>query len=381
MNLGVQRRRTLSDRYFSPAETARRLGVSVRALRFYERRGLVRPHRTEAGWRVYGPAEIERLHRVLALKSFGLSLARIAELIGGKAIKLDTLLAAQEAALVERRTGIEQALGALRAARTRLEEGQALSLDDLIRLTRETNMTVWPSSDEWAEHLEPVFRRHLSDEQYEEMFSGVGARLHALGLDEAGFNAAWRDLTERATRLMRANESEGDEAKAVVARWGELGNVFIKGDLQLNASAASALFEALSDPGARRDLPFSPELFAFMVKLAAKQPRDPPAATDETQRYSAAAVRRLIDAWRKGACEEAGATPEASAEMARILPMLQQMVTALGDLGDIAFLRRDGEADVFALSFSEAQMISAVQLDGDGRIAMASLGSGWLKSE
>jgi len=44
------------------AATARRLGLTVRALRVYERHGLVQPGRTAAGWRVYGPAEIARLH-------------------------------------------------------------------------------------------------------------------------------------------------------------------------------------------------------------------------------------------------------------------------------------------------------------------------------
>ena len=67
----------MSERFLSPSETARRLGVGVRALRLYERRGLVRPGRTQAGWRVYGPNEIERLHQVLTLKSLGLSLSRI----------------------------------------------------------------------------------------------------------------------------------------------------------------------------------------------------------------------------------------------------------------------------------------------------------------
>ena len=74
----------MSERFFSPGETARRLGVGVRALRLYERKGLVAPARTEAGWRVYGPGEIERLRQVLALKSLGLSLARITELLAGR---------------------------------------------------------------------------------------------------------------------------------------------------------------------------------------------------------------------------------------------------------------------------------------------------------
>jgi DNA-binding transcriptional MerR regulator len=67
----------VTERFLSPKEAAARLGVSVRALRLYERHGLVRPPRTAAGWRVYGQVEIARLHQVLALKSLGLPLARV----------------------------------------------------------------------------------------------------------------------------------------------------------------------------------------------------------------------------------------------------------------------------------------------------------------
>jgi len=92
----------MSERFLSPSETARRLGVGVRALRLYERRGLVCPGRTHAGWRLYGPNEIERLHQVLTLKSLGLSLARITQLLGGRVADLPALLALQEDVLTAR---------------------------------------------------------------------------------------------------------------------------------------------------------------------------------------------------------------------------------------------------------------------------------------
>ena len=65
----------------SPTEVARRFGVSIKALRLYERRGLLKPLRSEAGWRTYGPDQIARLHQILALKGLGLSLASIGQLL------------------------------------------------------------------------------------------------------------------------------------------------------------------------------------------------------------------------------------------------------------------------------------------------------------
>jgi hypothetical protein len=42
----------------SAAECARRTGLTVRALRVYERQGLIEPARSGKGWRLYGPKEL-----------------------------------------------------------------------------------------------------------------------------------------------------------------------------------------------------------------------------------------------------------------------------------------------------------------------------------
>src|SRR5580692_4064013 len=131
----------MSERFLSPSETARRLGVGVRALRLYERRGLVCPGRTHAGWRVYGPNEIERLHQVLTLKSLGLSLARITQLLGGRVADLPALLALQEDVLTVRINDLQRARRSVQAARTKVAQDTRLSLEDLIDLVRETTMS------------------------------------------------------------------------------------------------------------------------------------------------------------------------------------------------------------------------------------------------
>ena len=84
----------------SPTETARRFGVSFKALRLYERHGLLKPLRSKSGWRTYGPDQIARLHQILALKRLGLPLARIAQVLAS-ADTLDAVLAVQEQALAQ----------------------------------------------------------------------------------------------------------------------------------------------------------------------------------------------------------------------------------------------------------------------------------------
>ena len=128
-------------RFFSPAEAARRLEVSTKALRVYEALGLVNPVRTSTGWRTYGPDQMVRLHQVLALKSLGVPLKRIGELLGDQLAELDAVLRLQEAAFCSRMAGDARRLELLGAVRRRLASGETLSVDDLIHLTRETVMT------------------------------------------------------------------------------------------------------------------------------------------------------------------------------------------------------------------------------------------------
>ncbi len=62
------------EQWFGPGETARRLGVTTKALGVYEREGLVVPRGAESQWRLYGPAQISRLHQIIVLRDLGLPL-------------------------------------------------------------------------------------------------------------------------------------------------------------------------------------------------------------------------------------------------------------------------------------------------------------------
>ncbi len=151
--------------YLSPAETARRLGVTIKALRLYEKHGLVAPLRSDAGWRAYGPAEIARLHQVLALKRLGLKLARIAELMAGRMAGLGDVLAFQEQMLAGESARVSHALALVRSARAKLAGGDDLSIDDLTQLTMETTMTTKATPDELKAIFDPISAKHFSAEE------------------------------------------------------------------------------------------------------------------------------------------------------------------------------------------------------------------------
>ena len=62
-------------------ETAARVGLPSRTLRYYDRIGLVSPPRTPAGYRVYGPEDEARLRFIRRAKALGFSLAETRELL------------------------------------------------------------------------------------------------------------------------------------------------------------------------------------------------------------------------------------------------------------------------------------------------------------
>ncbi|SDR48147.1 transcriptional regulator, MerR family [Rhizobiales bacterium GAS191] len=123
-----------SAQFLSPSEAARRLGVSAKALRLYEQRGLVAPVRSAAGWRAYGPDEMARAAEIAALRALGLSLAQVARVLAGDAQGLEPALAAHQVTLEGRVRQLAGAVEKVRGLRADLARGQAPAAGELARL-------------------------------------------------------------------------------------------------------------------------------------------------------------------------------------------------------------------------------------------------------
>jgi len=123
-----------STPFLNPAEAARRLGVSAKALRLYEQRGLVAPVRSAAGWRAYGPGEMARAGEIVALRALGLSLAEVVLVLGGAPEALESALAAHQAALETRLRALAGAIDKVRGLRADLAQGRAPAAGELARL-------------------------------------------------------------------------------------------------------------------------------------------------------------------------------------------------------------------------------------------------------
>lgn len=110
--------------HLNPAEAARQLGVSPKALRLYEQRGLVTPARSAAGWRAYGPDEMARAAEIVALRGLGLSLADVARVLGGDTAALGLALAAHQGDLESRLRQLGSMIEQVRGLRDDLARGQ-----------------------------------------------------------------------------------------------------------------------------------------------------------------------------------------------------------------------------------------------------------------
>lgn len=124
----------MSYPFLSAADAARRLGVSAKALRLYEDRGLLTPGRTPAGWRAYSPADLARAEEIASLRKLGLSLTQVASVLSGKTSGLEPALAAHQAALESRLTQLTGTIDEVHSLRRQLAAGTTPDLSNLTRL-------------------------------------------------------------------------------------------------------------------------------------------------------------------------------------------------------------------------------------------------------
>ncbi|MER7582523.1 MerR family transcriptional regulator [Kitasatospora sp. NPDC097691] len=101
-------------------ELAARTRLSVKALRLYDERALLRPAATDprSGVRRYGPGQVERARRIALLRAAGLPLARIAAVLDANGAEGERLLLAYWREQEEVHAARREAVGYARAVLT-----------------------------------------------------------------------------------------------------------------------------------------------------------------------------------------------------------------------------------------------------------------------
>lgn len=195
------------DRTFRTREFAQLAGVTPRALRHYDRLGLLKPKRTRSGYRAYSARDVERLEQIVALKFLGIPLRKIGLLITRTPKELARALQAQRRLLEDKRRLFDQAITALEEAEQTLRSGQRPDAGLYRRIIEVIEMQ--DNNDAWKK-------------KYEDLVQTKADRLKSLPPEAlADFRGQWARLMEE-IRPVVAEDPAGARAQALADRWVEL---------------------------------------------------------------------------------------------------------------------------------------------------------------
>jgi DNA-binding transcriptional MerR regulator len=243
------------------AEVARSTGLSARALRFYEARGLLKPLRTASGRRVYGPAELEQVNRIAALKKAGLTLAQIQRLGSARPLDLGALVAAQLEAIEARRAELAEAKALLTLVQSRIERGEPIDSETFCSLIR--NGETIMEAENWKQALE----RHYSPEE----LAHWSANPPPAGFDQAACSRSWEELGARIEAALPLDPAE-DRAQAFLREWNALLEPFRAAATPEMMKGAKSFWESGAAFEAGAKPPFSKAVMEFIMAASAAAP-------------------------------------------------------------------------------------------------------------
>ncbi len=196
------------ERTWTVGPAAEAVGTTVRALHHYDALGLVVPSgRTDAGYRVYTGADLDRLRAVLVHRELGFALDEVAALLDGDVDDRLRLVREQLDRVSERIDRLQQVRAALE---TEVEASMSGT-----ELTQADKRELFGSS--WAENEEDYAR------EAEERWGGTDAYRTSAARTSRYTKADWADVAAevdgingRFVALLEAGEpADGEAARAV----------------------------------------------------------------------------------------------------------------------------------------------------------------------
>lgn len=128
---------------YTVGELAKELGVSVRTVRFYDEKGILRPvGYSQAGYRIYDAGSVEKLQKILMLRFLDFSLEQIGQMVGDADVDVRQSLAEQERLLAGKLEHLERVLLAVRRARTAQKPDLWRNIRQVVELTREREFVI-----------------------------------------------------------------------------------------------------------------------------------------------------------------------------------------------------------------------------------------------
>lgn len=261
----------MDHRRILTGEFARLTDVSVRALRFYDKVGLLTPAgRTEAGYRWYGRDDLTRLEQILALKFLGFSLSEIKSMLIERSADPRAALARQRAMLRERRDQIDAVLRAIERAERTLDRSNGAGADwdavvAVIRAIQMDQTNDWRKTYFSDEELDTIER--LRDQAYSD--EAKAARPAWTEADQRAVDARYDAHWDGVRQAVAAGRDPADpEAQALAAEASALLDAFTGGNPAV-AEGLQTWWDAYAElPADRRPpmIPLSDEESTFLER-------------------------------------------------------------------------------------------------------------------
>lgn len=239
--------RAIPEGYMTTGEAAKKMGVSVRTLQYYDQKGLLPPSgESSGGRRLYTDKDLVKLHQILSLKSLGFSLDEIKNSL----VSLEKPAEVAEL-LREQAAGLRQKIGDLVSSLAQIEKlrDEVLQMQT-VDFKRYADIIINLQNKNDYYHLIKYFD--------EESLQSMRTRF------DAAEGEAFMDRFSRVNEAILALEAasyapDSPECQAVMQDFWDLVMEFTKGDLSLMAK----LMEVGQTPGS------SPEEKAKQARLNA----------------------------------------------------------------------------------------------------------------
>ncbi|WP_426257507.1 MerR family transcriptional regulator [Sphingomonas sp. DC1600-2] len=239
------------------ADVARRFGITIKTLRLYESAGLLAPVRDAHGWRTYGQAECERLHVILLLRRFGLTIARIGALLDEGAPDVAAVLDLQEQALIDQRNRVEDSLILIAHARRKLCAGGTIDATALAELARAEPLRL-----RWTPALEALGARVFTPDQQRRLAEVAPST-----------EREWAELYAELDTLVDGSP-DTPQARAVGGRAAALIARMTGQDGGMRAALTQFWQDGFADPALAASLPLDRRRWLFLGEAMAAHARD-----------------------------------------------------------------------------------------------------------
>lgn len=192
---------------------AKRTGVSVRTLHYYDEIGLLSPsYYTDVGHRLYSDGDIARLQQIMSLRQLGFSLEEIGDCLNSPGFSPQRVLELHIRRLREQVGRQERLCRRLEAVADSLRHAEEVSVEEFIQTIEEIKMVEKNFTPEQMEYIKQ--RGEIVGE----------ARIREVEAEWPRLIAEVRDQMDKGT------DPADERAQELAKRWGGLVNEFTGGD-------------------------------------------------------------------------------------------------------------------------------------------------------